>query len=189
MNLMAAKHGIRYSSMNYVPGSSVRARALKQGRIHATIVDAERRRQLLADGSGKFALLPLPKIDASDEALYANIDFIKNNRQAVDILLEKLVLTWREINQNPSYIIEARDRYNLLPDMPVDDAAKIGSFYAEAVATKMFDANGGGEKAAQDDFSFYGFAGTLKGDTSKLKIEAFWHLEPLNRALNKLGRL
>ena len=39
------------------------------------------------------------------------------------------------------------------------------------------------------DFEFYGFAGTIKGDISKLKVEDFWHLAPLNTALDKLGRM
>ena len=29
----------------------------------------------------------------------------------------------------------------------------------------------------------------IKGDLSKLKVEDFWHLAPLNKALDKLGRM
>ena len=39
------------------------------------------------------------------------------------------------------------------------------------------------------DFEFYGFAGTIKGDLSKLKVEDYWYLAPLNKALDKLGRM
>jgi NitT/TauT family transport system substrate-binding protein len=189
MNLMASKNGIKYSSMSYVPGSAVRAGAMLQGRIHATIVDAERRTLLLKKGGGKFALLPLPKIDGSDEALYANMDFIENNQEAINILLEELVQVWRDVNKNPLYISEARKQYNLLPDMPAEDAAEIDPYYLEAVDTGIFDPNGGGEKAVLGDFEFYGFAGTIQGDVSKLKVEDFWHLGPLNTALDKLGRM
>jgi len=189
MNLMASKNDIKYSSMSYVPGSAVRAGAMLQGRIHATIVDAERRTLLLKKGGGKFALLPLPKIDGSDEALYANMDFIKKNEKAINILLEELVLVWREVNKNPSYIMESRKKYNLLPDMPPGDAADIEPYYKEAVETAIFDSNGGGVRAVKGDFEFYGFAGTIKGDISKLKIDDFWHLAPLNKALDKLGRM
>lgn len=111
-----------------------------QGRISATIVDAERRTLLLKKGKGKFALLPLPKIDGSDEALYANTTFLKENAAAINILLEELVLTWREINKNPAYVIEARDKYNILPDMPAKDVEEILPYYTEAVATKIFGA-------------------------------------------------
>jgi NitT/TauT family transport system substrate-binding protein len=188
MNLMAMKNDIKYSSMSYVPGSAVRAGAMLQGRIDATIVDAERRTLLLKKGKGKFKLLPLPKIDGSDEALYANLDFMTKNEEAINILLEELVMTWREIMANPSYVVEARKKYNLLPDMPPSDVEEIEPYYKEAVATKIFDPNGGGKAAVMGDFEFYGFAGTIKGDTSQLKVDQFWYLDPLNKALDKLGR-
>ena len=189
MNLMAKKHGIKYASVSYIPGSSVRAGAMLQGRINATIVDAERRTLLLKKGKGKFALLPLPKIDASDEALYANTAFLKDNKEAIDILLEELVGTWREINKNPGSVLEARKKYNILPNMPAEDAEEILPYYQEAVETKIFDANGGGVKAVKGDFEFYGFAGTIQGDISKLKVEDFWYMDPLDKALDKLGRM
>ncbi len=188
MNLMAMKNGIKYESMSYVPGSAVRAGAMLQGRIHATIVDAERRTLLLKKGKGKFKLLPMPKIDGSDEALYANTAFMDKNEESINILLEELVGTWRDIVKDPLYVSKARKQYNLLPDMPPSDAEEIDPYYLEAVATKIFDQNGGGEKAVKGDFEFYGFAGTIKGDTAKLKVEDFWHLAPLNKALDKLGR-
>ena len=189
MNLMAKKNGIKYKTMSYVPGSAVRAGAMLQGRIHATIVDSERRRLLLRKGKGKFALLPLPEINASDEALYANIDFLKSQSGAIDILLEELIKVWREVNKNPEAIVGMRKTYNLLPDMPKKDVEDIVPYYKETVDTGAFSNNGGGVKAVEGDFEFYGFAGTIKGDLSKLKVEDYWYLTPLNKALDKLGRL
>ena len=55
--------------------------------------------------------------------------------------------------------------------------------------TGAFSSNGGGVAAVEGDFEFYGFAGTIKGDLSKLKVEDYWHLAPLDKALNKLGRM
>lgn len=189
MNLMAQKNGIKYKTMSYIPGSSVRAGAMLQGRIKVTIVDSERRRLLLRKGKGKFALLPLPEINASDEALYANTDFLKSQSGAIDILIEELLNVWREINKNPEAILGMRKQYNLLPDMPKKDVADILSYYKETVGTGAFSNNGGGVKAVKGDFEFYGFAGTIKGDLSKLKVEDFWYLDPLNKALDKLGRM
>ena len=189
MNLMASKNGIKYSSMSYVPGSAVRAGAMLQGRIHATIVDSERRRLLMREGGGKFALLPLPEINASDEALYSNTDFLNKNKEAINILLEELVQVWREVNKNPEVILEYRAKYNLLPDMPEKDVADILPYYQETVDTGAFSSNGGGIDAIAGDFEFYGFAGTIKGDISKLKAQDYWHLEPLDKALKKLGRM
>jgi NitT/TauT family transport system substrate-binding protein len=189
MNLMAKKNGISYSSVSYLPGSAVRAGAMLQGRIKATIVDAERRTMLMEKGEGKFALLPMPEIDASDEALYANVEWLEKESEAVNILLEELIFVWREVNMKPGYISKARTEYNLLPDMPAEDVADIDPYYAEAVSTGSFDNNGGGVKAVEGDFEFYGFAGTLKGDLSALKVDDFWYMDPLNKALNKIGRM
>ncbi len=53
----------------------------------------------------------------------------------------------------------------------------------------IYPNNGGGVKAVKGDFEFYGFAGTIKGDISMLKVEDFWYLAPLTKALDKLGRV
>lgn len=187
MNLMAKENGIKYKTMSYLPKSSVRAGALLQGRINASIVDAERWAILQEKGKGKFATLPMPEINGSDEALYANVDFLKDKSGAIDILMEELLLTWREINKDPNYVIEARKKYNILPDMDPKDVESIVPFYTEQIASDAYPNNGGGVKAAKGDFEFYGFAGTLKGDINSLKVEDFWYLDPLNRALKKVG--
>ena len=189
MNLMAKKNGIKYKSVSYLPGSSVRAGAMLQGRIKATIVDAERRRLLMEKGEGKFALLPMPEIDASDEALYANVEWLESESEAVNILLEELLQVWREVNKDPKMITAARAKYNLLPDMPAEDVNDIEPYYLESVDSGSFSNNGGGVAAVEGDFEFYGFAGTIRGDISGLKVEDFWYMAPLDKALGKLGRM
>lgn len=188
MNMMAKKNGIKYKSISYIPGSAVRMGAMLQGKIHATIVDAQRKTLLLKKGGGKYAVLPMPTLNGSDEALYANINFLKNNSKAINILMEELLTVWREINKNPAWIVRQRKELNLLPDMDEDDAAKILPYYQESVATGTFSNNGGGRSAAKGDFEFYGFAGTLKGDPKSHKVNDYWYFPPLDRALKKLGK-
>jgi len=189
MNLMAMKNGITYASMSYVPGSAVRAGAMLQGRIYATIVDSSRRRLLMEKGDGKFMMLPMPDIKASDEALYANTKFLEDKSGAIDILLEELLVVWREVNKDPSYIVRQRDKYNLMPDMPAKEVEEIMPYYEESVENTMFSDNGGGVEAVKGDFEFYGFAGTIKGDPMSHKVEDYWYLEPLNKALKKVGMM
>lgn len=188
MNLMAKKNGIKYSSVSYLPGSSVRMGAMLQGRIHATIVDAQRKSLLLERGRGKYAVLPMPDLNGSDEALYANVNFLKKNHLAIDVLLEELLTVWREINNDPYFILGQRKKYNLLHDMEKEDVEKIMPYFTESVATNTFSNNGGGVDSVKEDFEFYGFAGTLKGDPKSHKVEDYWYLGPLNRALDKMGR-
>ena len=58
----------------------------------------------------------------------------------------------------------------------------------DAVASGVYPNNGGGAEAAKADFEFNALAGKLEGDPATLKVEDFWALGPLNRALAKLGQ-
>jgi NitT/TauT family transport system substrate-binding protein len=187
VNLMAQRHGIEYAEISFVPGSEVRAGAMLQGTIHATIVDAANRRLLEREGGDRFALLEMGDINATDEALYANTDYLANNQASVDILVEELIRTTREINANPAVVADLRQQYNLLAELPADQEAEMVPYYEESVASGAFPANGGGETAVKDDFDFYSIAGQLEGDPATLQAADFWEFGPLNRALEKLG--
>lgn len=188
MNMMAKKHGIKYKSMNYMPSSGVRAKAMLQTKIKASIVDAERRTLLLEKGKGRFAVLPLPEIKASDEALYANMDYIKQNEASINILIEELLTVWRLVNKNYNYILAGQKKYNLLPELSQGKTSEIISYYKDFIDIGGFPNDGGGEQSARADLEFYRFAGTIKGDINQLKIEDFWYLAPLNKALKNLER-
>jgi NitT/TauT family transport system substrate-binding protein len=188
MNLLAKKNGIRYGQVSYVPGSEVRTGALLQGNVKATIVDSAGWRLLQAKAPGKFKVLPVEGIDASDEALYANTNFLEKEKDAVNILTEELLTTFREINTNPNVVTEFRSKYNLLPDLPPEVVEDIKPYYTDAVEVGLFPANGGGADAARDDFEFYSVAGQIQGDPASLKVEDFWTLGPLDQALQKVGR-
>ena len=75
-----------------------------------------------------------------------------------------------------------------MPDLPAELEDQVLPYYEEAKATGAFPNNGGAE-AAKDDFDFYALAGQLEGDPGELKVEDFWDLGPLERALENLGRV
>ncbi len=187
MVLMAQRNGISYSNISYIPGSEVRAGALLQGNVKATIVDAANRKLVMDKAPGKFAVLPMEGVNATDEALYANTDYLASNQAAVDILVEELLRTAREINANPAVVADLRKQYNLLPELPAEQEAEIVPYFEESAASGAFPANGGGEAAAKDDFDFYAIAGQLEGDPAALQVADFWEFGPLERALAKLG--
>jgi NitT/TauT family transport system substrate-binding protein len=128
-------------------------------------------------------------VDATDEALYANTDFLAVNAEAVDVLIEALLTTIREINADPAAVVELRKKYNLLAELPADLEGEIAPYYEEAVAAKSFALNGGDEAAAKTDFEFYGLAGQIEGDPASLKVEDFWDFGPLNAVLDRVGRV
>lgn len=187
MKLAAQQNGVTFSGISYVPGSEVRAGALLQGNVKATIVDASGRRLLEKEAPGKFVFLPIEDITATDEALFANTDYLDANKEDVAKLVEAIITTWREVQANPKVVGELRAKYNLLPDATPDMVAEIEPYFAEA-AEGGLPVNGGGDEAAKDDFSFYTVSGALQGKAEDLKVEDFWELTPLKEALAKLGQ-
>jgi NitT/TauT family transport system substrate-binding protein len=178
-NLMAQKNGIKYGKISYVPGSEVRATAMLQGNIKATILDSYNKDFLMKEAPGKFKVLPMGDITASDEALYANTKFLDANPTVVHILVEELINTIKAIDKDPSYVLEQRKKYNLIPDLPAELEPEILPFYQLAVKGHMFPEDEGGARAAKQDFDFYGISGQIQGDPASLKVEDFWYLKPL----------
>lgn len=187
MRLMEDKQGIKFSKISYIPGSEVRAGALLQGNVKASIVDAAGRRLLEEKAPGKFLVLQLGDVKATDEAMFARQDFLDKNQKDVDVIVESVLTTWREVTKNPAIVEEWRKKYNLIPDLPADQAKSITPYFTELAKGGAFPPNGGGMAAAKDDFAFYTLSGQLTGDPASLKVEDFWALEPLNRALGKVG--
>lgn len=185
MNMLAKQNGISYKEMKYIPGSGVRARAMLKRQMKATVVDTERRNMLLNSKKGNFKVLPMAEINASDEALYANQRFITDHSDAVKILIEELLYVWNKINQSPDYIIQARDKYNLLPALSKEKADKILDYYSEMSEVKAYPDDGGSSQAFSADVEFYSFAGTLKGDKSNFKESDFWDFRPLRSVLSE----
>jgi NitT/TauT family transport system substrate-binding protein len=188
MLLMAKNHGITLGNISYVPGSEVRRNALLQGTLKASIVDAANRRALEAEAPGKFIVLPVGDLGASDEALFATAEYLKNNAADVDILVEELMKTAREITENPAVAVEFRNKYKLLPDLGAEADAEISEYYKETAEAGSLALNGGGAEAAADDFAFFTLAGQIEGDPASLKVEDFWDLAAIDRVVAKLGK-
>jgi len=186
---MAKENGVEYNSVSYVPGSGVRAGALLQGRIDVSIVDYERSRLLEREAPGKFVFLPLPEIKATDEALYANTEWLETEKEAVSILVEELIKTWREINADPSKVVSLRNKYNVLPNIEKVEVDELEESFGQGVSIDLYPANGGSADSVKQDFEFFTASGSMQGDPAKLKVEDYWYLGPVNTAAKKLGMM
>ena len=184
MLLMAKEHGIKYKNISYVPGSQVRALAMLKGNIRATILDSTNKNFLLKEGGNKFTVLPLGNVKASDEALFARLDYLQKNQGPISVLVEELVRVNREINKDPSSMVKVRKELGLLKDMPAKLDEEIPTYFKDGVANGIFPNDGGGESAAKNDLEFYALSGSIKKENPK--VEDFWHLAPLKAALSKL---
>jgi NitT/TauT family transport system substrate-binding protein len=187
MRLMADKQGIKYKTVSYVPGSEVRAGALLQGTVKASIVGAPEKRMLEEKAPGKFIFLSTGEVSASDDTLFATTDYLKANAASVDILVEALLQTWNDVAKNPGVVAEWRAKYKLLPDLPANMASGITPYFTEIAASKALPVDGGNVAGVKDDLTFYSLAGQLQGDPASLKVEDFWDLGPVTRAKAKLG--
>ena len=186
-NLMARTHGINYKSITYLPGSQVRAVNLLKGTIKASYLDSTNTKFVLAEAPGRFHVLPGGDNVASDETLFAHREFVNSNSEAVDIVVEEFVKVLRRVAVDPHYAAEERTRLNLLTELPVDQEGEILEYFLLGAIDGMFPPNGGGKQAAKADLSFFSAAGQIEGTVESLKIDDFWYLEPLHRALEKLG--
>jgi NitT/TauT family transport system substrate-binding protein len=184
MLLMAKNHGIKYKNVSYVPGSNVRALALIKGTIRASILDSTNKNFLMREAPGKFTVLPLGEVKASDEALFARLEYLQKNQAAVQVFVEELVRVNREINKNPGSIGAARKELGLLKDLPAKLEGEIEPYFKDAAASGIFPNDGGVEAGPKNDLEFYALAGSIKKENPKL--EDYWHLAPLKAALSRL---
>lgn len=186
-DIIIKREGITLGQRSYVPGSENRIIAMMNGQINATIVDLSNKNILLAKAGDKFHTLPGVTDPASDEVLFAEIGWLKENKESVAILVEELLRTWREMTKDPTIIDQERKKRNLLSDLPKELLAEVDAYYKEAVDGGLYDPNGGGVESAKADFAFYVAAGQMDGPAESLKVEDYWYLAPLDAAKAKLG--
>ena len=179
-NVIEDKLNIKFGTRSYVPGSSNRVAALVAGKTDATIVDLSNKNKLVKLQGNKFNVLPMFEVDASDEALFANVNWIKKNSKDVDIFVKALVSVYKDMHKDPTIIRRETNPDGPIGELPDEVLAELDGFYTDAVAGGLYDVNGGGAKAAMADMEWYSKAGQLEGDMSSLKIEDFWYLKPLD---------
>ena len=181
-NVIEDKLGIKFGTRSYVPGSANRIVALIAGQTDATIVDLSNKNKLVKQQGDKFNVLPMFEVDASDEALFANLDWIKANEKDVDIFVTALLSVYRDMAKDPTIIRRETDPDGPIGQLPKEILDSLDGFYTEAVEGGLYDPNGGGRKAAKADLEWYSAAGQLTGDPAALKIEDFWYFKPLDAA-------
>ncbi len=181
-NVIEDKVGIKFGDRSYVPGSSNRVAALMAGQTDATIVDLSNKNKVMKLAGDKFNVLPMFDVDASDEALFANLDWIKSNEKDVDIFVKALVSTWQDMAKDPTIISRETNPDGPIGQLPPEILGNLDEFYTNAVEGGLYDPNGGGRKAAKADLEWYAAAGQLEGNPDELNIEDFWYLAPLDAA-------
>jgi NitT/TauT family transport system substrate-binding protein len=179
-NVIEDKLGIKFGERSYISGSANRVAALLANQAKATIIDLSNKNKIMASHGDQFNTLPMFDVDASDEALFANLDWIKANADSVDIFVSALLSVYRDMAKDPTMVRKETNPDGPIGELPEEVLAELDGFYTDAVAGGLYDVDGGGEKAAKADMEWYSEAGQLEGDLASLDINDFWYLKPLN---------
>ena len=180
-NVIESRLGMAFGECSYVPGSSNRVAALLGGRADATIIDLSNKNKLMRSEAGaNFNVLEMFDVEASDEALFGNLDWIQNNADDVQIFVNALVSTYRDMHEDPTIIRRETNPDGPIGQLPQEILAELDGFYSDAVEAGLYSPDGGGRTAATADMEWYSAAGQLDGDASTLNIEDFWYLKPLD---------
>ena len=149
------------------------------GKTDATIVDLSNKNKLVKLQGNKFNVLPMFEVDASDEALFANVNWIKKNSKDVDIFVKALVSVYKDMHKDPTIIRRETNPDGPIGQLPKEVLGELDGFYTDAVEGGLYSPNGGGMVAAKADMEWYHKAGQLTGNFADLKIEDFWYMKPL----------
>lgn len=182
-NVIEEREGIKFGERSYVPGSSNRVVAMLAGQAKATILDLSNRNKIIAEAGDRFSSLPMFEVKASDEALFANLDWMQENEAEVNLLVDSLHSVWTEMSADPTMVARETDPNGPIGTLPAEVLAELDEFYTNAVAGGLYDPNGGGREAAQADLEWYAGSGQLEGDPATLNPEDFWYFAPLDAAM------
>ncbi|MDE0697850.1 MAG: ABC transporter substrate-binding protein, partial [Boseongicola sp.] len=183
-NVIESRLGIMFGDRSYVPGSANRVAALLGGRADATIIDLSNKNKLMrSEAGGNFNVLEMFDVEASDEALFGNLDWIQQNAGDVQIFVDALLSVYRDMHEDPTMVRRETNPGGPIGQLPEEILAELDGFYADAVEAGLYDPDGGGRTAAMADLEWYTAAGQLEGDPSTLDIEDFWYLKPLDAAM------
>lgn len=183
-NVIESKLGMEFGERSYVPGSSNRVAALLGGRANATIIDLSNKNKLMRSEAGaNFNVLEMFDVEASDEALFGNLDWIQANADDVQIFVDALVSTYTDMHADPTIVRRETNPDGPIGQLPEEILAELDGFYSDAVEAGLYSPDGGGMVAAKADMEWYSSAGQLEGNPDELNVEDFWYLAPLEAAM------
>src|SRR5919106_2808616 len=108
-HIIEQEEGIEFGEISFVPGAEVRATALLRGNVKAAMLDIPTKNFVMSEAPGKFHVLPTPETSASDEVLFGNTEWMQQNEESVQVLIEEILAVWQAIDEDPSFVAEERE--------------------------------------------------------------------------------
>jgi NitT/TauT family transport system substrate-binding protein len=138
-NVIETREGIKLGQRTYVPGSSNRVVAMLARRADATILDLSNKNKIMAEASDRFNTLPIFEVISSDEALFANFDWIKKNETSVTTFVAALHSVWVDMAKDPTIIRRETNLDGPIGQLPASILADLDGFHTDAVAGGLHD--------------------------------------------------
>jgi len=170
-----------------IPGSEVRAEALANDQIDASVIDFPDIVRLEATYPGSFNVLAtigetLP--DLIEQDIWMNQSWIDENPELAQEVVSALVEGIRRLRDDNDYALSLASE--LLPD---EDPAVLGELIAAYTDRGIWDPNGIlTEETAQFTIEFFADLGEIDVDPATVDLNEFFNFALLEGALGELGR-
>jgi ABC-type nitrate/sulfonate/bicarbonate transport system substrate-binding protein len=169
-----------------IPGSEVRAEALANDQVDASVIDLPDIVALEATYPDSFVVLDtigenLP--DLIEQDIWMNRTWVEENPELAQQVTTCLVQGLRNLIDDPAYALELATE--LLPDV---DPAILEELIAEYNARGVWDPNGVlTEETAQYTVEFFADLGEIDVDPATVNLEDYFNFELLANAVQELG--
>ena len=182
----AENEGFEYEQL-IIPGSEVRAEALAQGEIDASVIDLPDVIQLGQVYPGQFEVLvtigeTFPELIEQD--IWFDAEWVSENRDLAVEVVKGLLEGIRRLRTDADYALELATEN--LPEM---DPVVLEETIAEYQARDIWPPNGLlTEERAQETLDFFFEVGEIEIDPSTIDLNDFFDFSLLEDALDDLGR-
>ncbi|HEX2154614.1 MAG TPA: ABC transporter substrate-binding protein [Acidimicrobiia bacterium] len=170
-----------------IPGSEVRAEALANDQIDASVIDLPDVVSLGATYPDSFTVLDtvgenLP--DLIEQDIWMNRTWVEENPELAQEVTTCLLEGLRNLVDDPDYALEVATE--LLPDQ---DPAILEELIAEYIERDIWDPNGAlTEETAQYTVEFFADLGEIDVDPATVDLEKYFNFDLLENAVEELGR-
>lgn len=170
-----------------IPGSEVRAEALANDQIDASVIDLPDIVSLSANYPGSFNVLEtigetLP--DLIEQDIWMNSDWVAENPETAADVVTCIIEGLRRLIDDPAYALSVATE--MLPD---EDTAVLEELITEYAERDIWNPNGFlTRETAQFTIEFFSDLGEIDVDPATIDLEAYFNFGLLESALEALGR-
>lgn len=171
----------------YVPGSEVRAQALANGEIDATIIDLSDIARLEQVAPGSFTILATLGETLGDilsAPMFIDSEWAEENPDIAVKMTEAVILALRRLNSDPEYALQLAQSA-----LPEEDPAVLETLVNQHIERGIWPPDGVmNEETANATLQFYFENDQIDVDPATADLSQYHAFDLLNQALDNIGR-